>query len=139
MNMRNERGFTLIEVIMVMVVLAIVGTGILMYFAGLSGRPDAVTLTQSASLAQEKMERLLADKKANGFNTIVSEAASTLPAPFDRFTREVEVFCVQESDLGASNGTMPDCSDSDINAKRIRVTVSWGGGSSDFVTVMTNH
>lgn len=137
--MRDERGFTLIEVIMVIVVLAIVGTGILMYFAGLSGRPDAVTLTQASALAQEKMESLLADKKANGFNTIISEAPAALPTPFDRFTREVDVFCVQESDLDTSNGTMPNCSDSDINAKRIRVTVSWGGGSSDFVTVMTNH
>ncbi len=137
--MRDERGFTLIEVIMVIVVLAIVGTGILMYFAGLSGRPDAVTLTQAAALVQEKMESLLADKKANGFNTIISEAPAALPAPFDRFTREVDVFCVQESDLDTSNGTMPNCSDSDINAKRIRVTVSWGGGSADFVTVMTNH
>ena len=85
--MRNEQGFTLIEVVMVIVVLAIAGTGILMYFAGLSGRPDAVTLAQAAALAQEKMERLTADKKANGFNTIVSETPATLPAPFDRFTR----------------------------------------------------
>lgn len=137
--MRNARGFTLIEVVMVIVVLAIAGTGILMYFAGLSGRPDAVTLAQAAALAQEKMERLIADKKANGFNTVVSETPAALPAPFDRFTREVEVFCVQESDLDTSNGTMPGCSDSDINAKRLRVTVSWGGGSSDFVTVMTSH
>jgi prepilin-type N-terminal cleavage/methylation domain-containing protein len=136
---RLAPGFTLIEVVMVIVLLGIMGTGIIMYFVGVSSSGDPVLTTQATALAQEKLERVIADKKANGFNSIVAEAAAPLAAPFDRFTREVEVFCVQEADLTTSNGTMPNCTDSDILAKRVRVLVTWSAGAVDFITVITNH
>lgn len=139
MALKDRSGFTLIETVMVIIILGVIGTGLIMYFAGAASTGDQAMFTQAVELAQEKMERAAADKKANGFNSIASEAAAPLGAPFDRFTREVEVFCVQEADLDASNGTMPNCSDSDIRAKRVRVTVSWPGGSFDFITVITNH
>lgn len=132
-------GFTLIEVVMVIVILGVIGSGILMYFIGIGSKNDPVLLVQGTALAQEKIERLIADRKGNGFSSIVPETLAPLPVPYDRFTREVEVFCVQEADLNISSGTMPNCSDSDIKAKRIRVTVSWPGGSADYVTVITNH
>lgn len=135
----NDRGFTLIEVLMVIVILGIMGSGILMYFVGVSSPGDAITV-QGVTLAEEKMEAILADKKANGFNAIISESAVSLISPFDRFTREVEVYCVQESDLDADSGTMPTCTDSDIRAKRVKVSVTWaGGGRADIVTVISNH
>lgn len=136
---KDMRGFTLIEALMVIIILGVIGTGILMYFVGIGSSPNQVILTQATALAQEKMEKVIADKKANGFNSIVSEAAAALPAPFDRFTREVEVFCVQEADLNTSNGTMPNCTDSDIRAKRVRVIMSWQDNSIDYITVITNH
>lgn len=136
----NDKGFTLIEVLMVIVILGIMGSGILIYFVGVASSPgDAITV-QGVALAEEKMEAILADKKANGFNAIVSESAVSLISPFDRFTREVEVYCVQESDLDADSGTMPNCTDSDIRAKRVKVSVTWaGGGRADIVTVISNH
>ena len=135
----KEAGFTLIEAVMVIVILGIVSTGVLLYFTGISSSGGPSALAQGLSLAQEKLERVMADKKANGFSTIVPEPASTLPAPFGRFTRRLDVFCVQEADLNASNGTMPGCADSDIRAKRVRVIVSWPGSSVDISTVITNH
>lgn len=136
---RTQDGFTLIEMVMVIVVLGIIGTGILMYFAGMGSTADRALMIQATSLAQEKIETVIADKKANGFNSIVSEPAAPLSAPFDRFTREVQVWCVQEADLDTPGGTMPNCTDSDIRAKRVRVVVSWPSGEADFVTVVTNH
>lgn len=138
-SIKEIHGFTLIETIMVIVVLGIIGTGILMYFVGLGSSGNLTIQPQAASLAREKIEKILADKNANGFSSIVSEPAALMTAPFDRFTGAVEVFCVQEADLNISSGTMPDCADSDIKAKRIRVTVSWTGGSADYITVITNH
>lgn len=135
----DDSGFTLIEAVMVIVILAIISTGILLYFTGVSSSGGPSVLTQGLTLGQEKLERVIADKKANGFNSIVSEPAAALTAPFDRFTREVEVFCVQEADLNTSNGTMPNCADSDIRAKRVKVTVSWPNGSIDLVTVISSH
>ena len=136
--MTNNRGFTLIETLMVIVLMGIMGTGLLYYFAGLGSSTQA-QVVQATALGQEKIERIFADKKANGFNSIVSEAPAALSSPYDRFTRSVEVYCVNEADLDLSAGTMPNCNDPDINAKRVKVTVSWQGGTIDATTVITDH
>lgn len=134
-----QSGFTLIEAVMIIVLLGIVGASILMYFVSIRSSGDPILLNQASALAQEKMEKVMADKKANGFNSIVAEAPAALPAPFANFTREVEVFCVQEADLNTSSGTMPNCTDSDIRAKRVRVTVTWTGGSVNLTTAISDH
>lgn len=134
-----SKGFTLIEVLMVIVIVGIIGSGILMFFAGTGSSSSPTLITQGALIAQEKAERIIADKKAGNFNSIISEAPAAMTAPFDRFTRETEVFCVQEADLNTSSGTMPNCADSDILAKRVRVIVSWPGGSTELITVLVNH
>jgi prepilin-type N-terminal cleavage/methylation domain-containing protein len=136
--MRDGRGFTLIETLMVIVLMGIMGTGLVYYFVGL-GSSTQSQVVQASALGQEKLERIMADKKADGFNSIVSEAAATLAAPYDRFTRSVEVNCVNEADLDLSAGTMPNCNDTDISAKRVRVTISWNGGSADFTTIIADH
>lgn len=135
----RDKGFTLLETLMVIVLLGIIGTGLILYFIGVGTSSNQALVVEAAALAQEKLEKVIADTKANGFNSIVSEPAAPLPAPYDRFTREVEVFCVQEADLEANSGTMPNCADSDIRAKRVRVAVTWPGGSADFSTVISNH
>lgn len=134
----GSRGFTLIETLMVIVLMGIIGSGLLVYFAGLGSSGQGASV-QATALAEAKIEEIMAAAKANGFNTIASEAAAALSAPFDRFQRSVEVYCVEEADLDASSGTMPSCNDSDIRAKRVKVTLSWPGGAADFVTVVTNH
>lgn len=136
--MRMNNGFTLIETLMVIVLMGIMGTGLLYYFAGLGSSTQALVV-QATALGQEKIERIIADKKAAGFNTIVSEAPAALTAPYDRFIRSVEVYCVNEADLDLTAGTMPDCNNTDINAKKVTVTVSWQGGSIDTTTVITDH
>ena len=142
-NRREERGgqsgFTLIEAVMIIVLLGIIGTSILMYFASIRSSGDPVLLNQASALAQERMEKVMADKKATGFNSIVAVPPAALPAPFANFTREVEVFCVQEADLNTNSGTMPNCTDSDIRAKRVRVTVTWTGGSVNLTTAISDH
>lgn len=136
--MRDARGFTLIEMLMVIVLMGIMGTGLMLYFAGL-GSSGQAQVVQASALAQEKIEKIIADKKANGFNSIIPEPAAALTAPFERFTRSVDVFCVNEADLDLSSGTMPNCNDSDIKAKKVTVTLDWPGGSADFSTVITDH
>ena len=135
----NSGGFTLIEIIMVIVLLGVVGTGILMYFAGLGASKDPVISAAGSILAEEEMEKIFADRKANGFSTIDNIAPSVMPAPFGRFTKEVQVFCVQESDLDASSGAMPNCADTQFRAKRVKIIVSWAGGAVDMVSVITGR
>jgi|GEM_PF-3717280 prepilin-type N-terminal cleavage/methylation domain-containing protein len=136
--MSDGRGFTLIETLMVIVLMGIMGTGLVYYFAALGSSTQSQAV-QASALGQERLERIIADKKASGFNSIIPEAPMTLPAPYDRFTRSVEVICVNETDLDLSAGTMPECADTDISAKRVKVTVSWQGGSADFTTIITDH
>lgn len=136
--LKDPSGFTLIEVVMVIVLLGIMGASILMYFTGIRSG-DMTLQAQGATLAQSELEKLMADKRGVSFASIVSLAAAPMPAPFDRFTKEVQVFCVNEADLDTSAGAMPDCNDSDIRAKKVKVIISWQNGSADFSTVISNH
>ncbi len=138
-GMRPESGFTLIEVVMVIVILGVIGIGIMTYFVGVGSSADPVLTTQATGLASEKMERIIADAKANGFNSIVAEAATPLGAPYSRYSTTVEVICVDEADLDTSGGTMPQCNDSDIGAKRVRVIVTWANNTLDLVSIISNH
>lgn len=134
----DSRGFTLIETVMVIALLGIVGAGILLYFSGMRGSADPVLRIQAIELAQEKMERIIADKKANGFNSIVAEAAAALAAPFTNFTREVTVICVTEGALNTDIGGMPNCgAPGSYRAKNVKVTVTWTGGGSTGVSLVT--
>lgn len=135
-----QSGFTLIETIMALVLIGIIGAGILSYFINLGkGSSEQALVAQASALAQEGLEEVLADKKTDGFASVVSIAAAPLAPPYDRYSREVEVFCVSEADLDASSGTMPECNDSDIRSKRVRVIISWSGGQLDIATVISNH
>lgn len=136
----KERGFTLIESVMVVTILAIVGVALVMFFAGIRSSGDPVTLVQASSLAEEQLERSIAVARAGNFGTIVAIAPAVLPAPYDRFTREVRVDCVNEAGLDTPVAWSVNCAASDIQAKRVRVIMTWaGGGQLDLYTVITNH
>ncbi|MBI5970821.1 MAG: type II secretion system protein [Deltaproteobacteria bacterium] len=140
----KKSGFTLIETLMVIVIIGIAGAGILMYFTSTRTAPDQTLIAQAAGLARQRLEEIIANKKANGFSSIALLTAPTadpaLAAPFNRFGRSVEIYCVNESDLNANNGdTAADCPASDITSKRIRVIVNWDTGSIDLVSIISNH
>jgi len=63
LTVHGSRGFTLIELVVVITLLGIVGGSILIYFFGVKRSGDPVLRTQAIELAQEKMDRILADKK----------------------------------------------------------------------------
>ena len=143
-NDAAQKGFTLIEILMVIVIIGIAGTGILMYFIAGRSAPDQTLITQATGLAKQRLEEIIANKKANGFASIALSAIPVpdpaLLAPFNRFTRSVEIYCVNESDLNSNNGdTSADCPAGGITAKRLRVIVSWDNGSVDLVTLISNH
>ncbi|MEW6684080.1 MAG: type II secretion system protein [Nitrospirota bacterium] len=75
------RGFTLIEVTITILVIAIIGTAVLLPFvSSLSGSPNPVVMQQAIDLAQGELEQVIATKRANGFAAIVS-GCSAFPMP----------------------------------------------------------
>jgi prepilin-type N-terminal cleavage/methylation domain-containing protein len=67
-----EQGFTLIETIIVIVVLS-VAFGILIPFTeALRGSANAVLTQQAVALVQGEIDQVIAEKRANGFNSITT-------------------------------------------------------------------
>jgi len=134
-------GFTLVEIVLVIALLGIVAGSILTYFFNIKSSGDPVLTLQAIELAQEKMDKILADKKWNNFNSITpaNYPAENPVSGFTTFNRSVDIFCVLEADLNTSNGTMPNCTTTSFHAKRVEVTVSWGSSSVSLVTVLTDY
>lgn len=84
------RGFTLIELIIFIVIVSIMGVALLSAFStSLRGTPAAGQVTQATQLAQERMELVMAQRRAVGFATFTDPcvpgpgpAACTPPAGY---------------------------------------------------------
>ena len=120
---RNQRGFTLIEIIITIVLLAILTSGLMAMFTTYSKRNgDPSVFTQATELAQEKMEQIISDKEnsAKGFSYV---ANANYPAEnpvfgFTNFNRSVSIIYVDPAgNLNAPAAGTP-------NYKNISVTVS---------------
>ena len=87
-NTRNNKGFTLIEVLVAMVILSV---GLLGTAALITGIINSNKLSNRIStatvLAQDKME----DIKRDGYSNAGNEPKTSLPSPYDKYEREVTV------------------------------------------------
>lgn len=81
--MRATQGFTLIETIITIVVIAIVaGSFMVPFMTSLGGSPKLALTEQALSLVQGESDQLIADKRANGFGSIpTGNSACGLPMP----------------------------------------------------------
>ncbi len=110
----NEGGFTLIELIITIVVLAIAGIGVMSVFSN-SMRTGAnpLVVAQANLLVREKMEIIMGDRQntARGFSWIIpanypAENPITVPG-FSAFSRSVSIYCVTSGDLNTNVGSPP--------------------------------
>ncbi len=108
----NEGGFTLIELIITIIVLAIAGIGVMSVFSN-SMRTGAnpLVVTQAAHLAREKMEIVIGDRQntARGFSWIIpaNYPAENPVSGFSAFNRSVLIYCVSAGDLNTNVGSPP--------------------------------
>ena len=93
-----DKGFTLIETIMTIVILSIAVVGILqVFFSGLAPRnaPMSIEITIGTQLVQEGLERIKADRQntARGFSYITSAnyQAESLSGAFSGYTRTTTI------------------------------------------------
>jgi prepilin-type N-terminal cleavage/methylation domain-containing protein len=65
---RSQRGFTLIEAILVITLISVMGVALANLFAnGMRQSAQSSMMTAAISLANEKMEEILADKNGKGY------------------------------------------------------------------------
>jgi prepilin-type N-terminal cleavage/methylation domain-containing protein len=117
--MRSTRGFTLLEVLMTVVLIAVGITALVIAFSrGIAASADVSSAHTAASLAQLKLEEV----QNTAFASIASEARAAVSG-FTGFDREVTVT--------ASPGS------TDANLKQVDIIVYWtvkGGEISQTVT-----
>ena len=146
----RDRGFTLIETVIVVVVLGL-SLGVLIPFTVSLRNSAAPVLTQQAALlAQEKLEQIVADRvdrtTPRGFvyaTTPGNYPAENPIAGVTGFNRSVAIACVTTADLNAA-GTAPNpsCALSDARTDYARLTVTVSNsflGNVTAVTLITNY
>jgi prepilin-type N-terminal cleavage/methylation domain-containing protein len=121
----NEKGFSLIELVIVIVILGIASVGLMTLFStGTKRSADPLLENQGLQLAQEKMDIINGDRanSGRGFTYITSTnyPAESPVTGFPGFSRTVTTFCVTAADLNTSTGAPPCAS----GFTHVTVTVS---------------
>src|SRR3989338_6342739 len=145
-----ERGFSLIEIIITVIVLGI-ATGILVPFiVSLRGSANPVLIEQAVVLSQERLEQMIADRRdgvtPRGFRYATTPANYPNENPvagYPNFTRSVTIMCVPSTNLDAA-GTAPNpsCALADGLTDYASVTVTVTNtlaGSVAAVGLLTNY
>ncbi|MCK9419923.1 MAG: type II secretion system GspH family protein [Nitrospirae bacterium] len=142
----EEKGFTLIETIITLIVLSIAAVGVLSVFTtGMKGSANPLILNQAVSLAQERMDTIIGDRMnpARGYTWITTAVSPYLPETpvtgFPAFNRSVTICCVSDVNLNYTPpcALFPPCAS---GYAHITVTVSnTTVGDIDLDTVVTNY
>ena len=147
-SFKQDRGFTLTEVIITIVVVAVALLGLLGSISFVAGRHlSAEATTTATELAQEKMEEKIAKKRGTGYSASPAlDIGTTTENPvsgFSNYKRDVEICNVDANFLN------PSCSGADNGSgyKRITVKVNYVGSLLDLpagdlvslVTVVANY
>lgn len=105
---KAERGFSLIEVILTIVIVAVAAGGVLSVFSeGIGRSADPLLLNRAINLAQERMEEALALRTSGGFSAVLSNPGGAFAAPFSDFSWSRTVSCVTAADLNTPAGAPP--------------------------------
>ena len=128
MNDRRQRGFSLLELVMVILLVAIAAVPILGQF----GQAASITLTDeiiqtAAQLAQERAEDLLANRRANGYAGIATGTVNdVLGGAYGSYSRTITV-----TSPPAGSGCAAGAS-----CKEVTVSVSHSGKPRAEITLM---
>lgn len=138
--MKNKRGLTLLEIIILLAVLAFAIPAVLMAFARIVGQgADATSVAVATNLAQEKMEGIIRGKT---FNQIASEGPADFTGSFSTYNYQIIVDYVNSTDLNTPVASDDDDEDEDdedspTDFKRIRIVITRDGMAGFNITLST--
>lgn len=119
------RGFTLIELIIFIVIVSIMGVALISAFsASTRGAPDAGLITQATQIAQERMELVMAQRRAVAFAAF----ADPCPGP---------AACVPPAGYNVAVFIAPSWN-GDANYKQVTVSVS-GLATATATSIVANY
>lgn len=121
-------GFTLIEAVLIMVIMAVAFLGFGFLFGNVTQRALQTDLTVLATkLARQKMDEVMQTKADSGYAAVASSAPSSVSSGTWNFTRQVDANYVNSSDFSSSA--------IDTGYKKVVVTVSWGSGTGEAISL----
>lgn len=122
------RGFTLVELIIFIVIVSIMGVALMSAFSTTTrGTPDAGQMTQATQLAQERMELVMAQRRAVAFAAF---ADPCVPGPGPAACTPPAGYTVTAAIAPNWNG--------DTNYKQVTVTVT-GTSSATATAIVANY
>ena len=144
---RSQRGFTLIEIIITIVIVAFAVVGLVAALSFTAKRSvDTEVMTTATELAQERMEQVIADRRANGFSSAtlaVTAAPSWVAVPGFAGYEQMTEICYATVAAGSITKMSPCTTASTPDYKYITVTARYTALAStitaDMVTVITNY
>jgi prepilin-type N-terminal cleavage/methylation domain-containing protein len=133
----GESGFTLIETIITLLVLAIAALGILSLFAtGIQGSASPLLTSQAAQLAQGEINEIIGERMASGFEALPQGAAACTSTMMAGFTCSRSICYV-------SAGNLEDISNCAVattyKRAQVTITITATGTSMNVVTLLTNY
>ncbi len=130
--MRQSTGVTLIELVLTIVVISFGLIGVMILFENATrGVMQADLNVMATNLAHEKLEQIILDKWRDGYASVIDSnyPDENFQDEFSIFTRSTDIVEVSGSDLATP--------EADSGYKRVDVTVSWGGGSLQRISLPT--
>ena len=144
--LNNQKGFSLIETIIVIIVISIGAIGVLSVFTtGMKGAGNPLVTIQAVELGQEKMDIVIGDRQNSSRAYSYATNPTNYPAEnpvsgFASFNRSMAIACVTTADFNAAGSAPAPSCVGVTNYARVTVTVTHSAiGSVTAVTLVTNY
>ncbi len=131
----SQRGFTLVETVITLIVLSIAAVGVLSIFTvGMTGSANPLIISQAVLQAQGEIEQVRGEKTANGFGSIATgNPLACVSTVLSGFACSRDIYYVNP---GALNTQVVG----PTNYKHVTVTITQATiGSVSLDTIITNY